>query len=85
MGVEYRSLSSSLRSFLHYPFISSLLDPYILINTLFWNTLSLHSSLNVSNQILHLYTKTGKILVLSLLIFQLMDRKLEDKRFCTEC
>ena len=41
----YRSLSSSLCSFLHSPVTSSLLGPNILLNTLFWNTLSLRSSL----------------------------------------
>ena len=45
---EYRSLSSSLCNFLHSPITSSLLGPNTL-NTLFSNTLSLHSSLNVSD------------------------------------
>jgi len=40
LGEEYRSLSSSLCSFLHSPFISCLLGPNILLNTLFSNTLS---------------------------------------------
>ena len=35
LGEEYRSLSSSLGSFLHSPVTSSLLDPNILHNTLF--------------------------------------------------
>ena len=52
-GEEYRSLSSSLCSFLHSPITSSLLGPNILLNTLFSNTLSLRSSLNVSNQVSH--------------------------------
>ena len=43
----YRSLSSSLCSFLHCPVTSSLLDPNILLITLFSNTLSLRSSLDV--------------------------------------
>jgi hypothetical protein len=47
-GEGYRSLSSSLCSFLHYPVISSLLGPNILLSALFSNTLSLRSSLNVS-------------------------------------
>ena len=38
-GEQYRSLSSSLCSFLHSPFTSYLLDPNILLNTLFSNTL----------------------------------------------
>jgi len=54
-GVEYRSLSSSLRSLLHSPVISSLLGLHIFLNTLFSNTLSLCSSLNVSTQI-HAHT-----------------------------
>ena len=48
LGKKYRSLSSSLCSFLHSPVTSSLLDPNTLLNTLFSNTLSLRSSLNVS-------------------------------------
>ena len=46
---EYRSLSSSLCSFLHSLVTSSLLGPNILLNTLFSNTLSLRSSLNASD------------------------------------
>ena len=49
IGWEYRSLTSSLRSILHSLVTSSLLGPNILLNTLFPNTLSLRSSLNVSD------------------------------------
>jgi hypothetical protein len=38
MGEEYRLLSSSLCSFLHFPITSSLLRPNILLSTLFSNT-----------------------------------------------
>ena len=41
LGVEYRSLSSSLRNFLHSPVTPFLLGPNVLLNTLFSNTLSL--------------------------------------------
>jgi len=41
LGEQYRSLSSSLCSFLHSPVTSSLLGPNILLSTLFSNTLSL--------------------------------------------
>ena len=50
LNEHYRSLSSSLCSFLHSPVTSSLLGPNILLNTLFSNTLSLCSSLNVNDQ-----------------------------------
>ena len=69
LGEEYRSLSSSLCSFLHSPFASSLLGPNIPLNTLFSNTLSLRSSLNVSDQVSHPYQTTGKITILYILIF----------------
>jgi len=46
---QYWSLSSSLCSFLHSPVASSLLGSNILLNTLFSDTLSLHSSLTVSD------------------------------------
>jgi hypothetical protein len=47
-GEEYRWLSSSLCSFLHSHNISSLLGLNIFLSTLFPNTPSLRSSLNVS-------------------------------------
>ena len=52
VGERYRSLSSSLCSFLHSLVTSSILGPNIL-NTLFSNTLSLCSSLKVSDQVSH--------------------------------
>jgi hypothetical protein len=73
LGEEYRSWSSSLCSFLHSPLTLSLLGTNILLNTL-----SLRSSLNVSDQVSHSYKTTGKILVLYTVIFQFLDSKLED-------
>ena len=64
LGEEYRSLSSSLCSLLHSPVTSSLLGPNILLNTMFSNTFSFLSSLNVSDQAPHPYKTTGKIIVL---------------------
>ena len=82
LGEEDRSLSSSLCSFLHSPVTSSLLGPNIPLKTIFSNTLSLRSSLNVSNQVSDPYKTTGKITVLFILIFKFLDSKL--KIFCTE-
>ena len=58
LGEEYRSLSSSLCNLLHSPVTSSLLGPNILLNTIFSNTLSFLSSLNVSAQVPHPYKTT---------------------------
>ena len=60
-GEQYRSLSSSLCSFLHSLVTPSFLGPNILLNTPFSNTLSLRSSLNVSDQVSHPYKKQGKL------------------------
>jgi len=84
LGEEYRSLSSSLCSFLYSFVTASLLGPNILLNTLFSNTLSLRFSLSVSDQVSHPYKTIGKIIVLYILIFKILDSRLEDKRFCTE-
>ena len=46
---EYKSFSSSSCNLLHSPVTSSLLGPNILLNTIFSNTLSFLSSLNVSD------------------------------------
>ena len=58
---EYRSLSSSLYNFSYSPLTLSLLGPNILLSTLFSYTLSLRSSLNMSNHVSHPYKITNKI------------------------
>ena len=47
-------------SFVHSPVTSSILAPNILLNALFSNTLSLHSSLNGIDQVSHPHKTTGK-------------------------
>jgi len=84
LGEEYKSFSSSLCSLLHSPVTSSLLDPNILLNTMFSNTLSFLSSCNVNDPVSHPYKTTGKIIVLNILSFKFLDSNQEDKRFCTE-
>jgi len=83
-GGKYRALSCSLRSLLHSPVTSSLLRPNIHNSILFSDTLILHSSLNVSDQLSHSYERTSKFTVLYILMFIFLDSKLEDKRFCNE-
>ena len=72
-------ISSSLCSLLHSPVTSSLLGPNILLNTIFSNTLSFLSSLNVSDQVSHPYKTTGKIIVLYILIFKFLGSNWEIK------
>ena len=76
LGEEYRSFSSSLCNLLHSPVTSSLLGTNILLNTIFSNTLSFLSSLNVSAQVSHPYKTTGKIIILYTLIFKFLDSNL---------
>src|SRR5215469_12623231 len=71
-----RSLSSSLYNFLHSPVTSSLLGPNTLLNTIFSNTLSLRSSLNISDKVSHPYRTTGKIIVLYVYLLKFLDSKL---------
>ena len=51
-------------SFLSSPITSSLLDSNFLLSAIFSNFVSLHSSLNVSDQVSHPYKITDKIIVL---------------------
>ena len=55
LGEEYKSFSSSLCNLLRSPVTSSLLGPNILLNTIFSNTLSFLSLLNISDQVSHPY------------------------------
>jgi len=80
MGKKNRSLSSSSCTFLHSLVTSSLLGPNTLLSTLFSNTLSLRSSLNVRDQVSHPYKTTGQIIVLYISIFKFLDSKLEEKK-----
>jgi hypothetical protein len=58
---EYKSRNSLLFTFLHAFVTSSLWNLVILLSTLFSNTLSLYSSLNVIDQDSHLYETRGQI------------------------
>jgi len=84
LGVQYRSLSFSLCSFLLSPVTSSLFDTYILLNTLFSNTLSLRFSPSKSDQVSQPYKTRGKIIILYILILKFLNSKQEEKRFCTD-
>ena len=68
-----------LCSLLYSPVTSPLLGSNILLSTLFSKTLSLLSSLNVSDQVSQPHKTTGMIIGLYILIFTLSDGKLEEK------
>ena len=83
LSEEYRSFSSSLCSLLHSPATVPLRPKYSPQHSIS-NTLSLRSSLNVSDQVPHPYNTRCKIIFLYFLIFKFFSSQLEDKRFCTE-
>ena len=61
LGEEYKSLSSSLCSFLHFSVTSSLLGSNILLSTLFSNTLNLRPCPIFSDEVSQPYKTTGRI------------------------
>ena len=76
-GEEYRSLTKLLlMQFLNSPVTSFFLGPNIFLNTLFSNTVSLRSSLTVSDQDPNPYKTMGKIMVLYIFIF--LDNQTKD-------
>jgi hypothetical protein len=83
-GKEYKLWSSSLCSFLHPPLTPSFFGPNILLSILFWNTLSLCSSLNVRKHVYTPYRTTVKIIILYILILTFLDSRGEDKSLWTE-
>ena len=74
---DYRTLSSSLCIFLHFPASTSLLGLNVFLYTLFWDTLSLRLSLNAGDAVSHPYVTTGKIIVLYIFIFICLVNKQE--------
>jgi hypothetical protein len=75
LGERYESCSYSLCSFLHPHITSSLFGPNIILSTLFSNTLSLCSSLNVRDHVSHPYRSTGRITVFYILTFTFFDSR----------
>jgi hypothetical protein len=69
LGERYKLWSSSLWRLYYFSF-ASLLSPNIFLRILFWNTLSLHSFLNVRDHVSQPYSTTGNIIVLYILIFK---------------
>ena len=65
---QYKSQSYSLCSLLQSPVTTSLLGPNISLSTLFSDTLSPSSSLNVPDQVSHPYITTGSIIVANIVI-----------------
>ena len=63
---------------------SPLLGPNIRLSILFSNTLSLDSSLNVRDHVSQLYSRTGNIIVLYILIFKSLESSREDQNVWTE-
>ena len=72
-GEEYKSLISSLYSFLRSLVTSSFLGQNVLLSTIFLKTFTLHFSLSVSDHVSNSYTTTGKVIDLYILMFKFLD------------
>ena len=84
IGLGLQIIKPLIMYFLHSLFTSSLLGPNILFNTLFSNTISLCSSINVSDQVSHPYPTIGETLVLYILISKFLYSNTEDERLSTK-
>jgi hypothetical protein len=70
--------------FFHSTVTPSLLGPNIPFSTLFSNIHNLRPSFNVSEQVSHPDKRTGKVIVLYILISIFFGREKEAKKFCAE-
>jgi len=71
-GEQYRSLSSSLCSFLHSPDTFSLLYRHMLVNTTISNTISLRFSRNTSDMVSYPHKTAGEVIFRYILIFKFL-------------
>jgi len=69
----YKVGGASQCSLLHSPVTFSLLGINTFLSTLFLNTLSLRSTLDVTDQVSYPYKKRDKTVVLCVLIFTILD------------
>jgi hypothetical protein len=79
----YLAKSTSYEA-LHYAVLSNLLSLYLFGPNIPLSTLSLCSSVNVTDRVSQPYRSTGKIIVWYILIFMFLDSRREDERFWTE-
>jgi hypothetical protein len=79
LGKMYELRCCSLYNFLEPHVTSSLLSPKILLSTLYSNTLSLCSFLNVRDRVSHPYRTISKITVFYIQIFMFLDSRQEEK------
>ena len=82
-GQQYISWSSSLRSFLHSRVTLSLLGPNILLTPYSQTPLAYITPSTWATKF-HTHTKNNKFIVLYILIFIFLERKVKDKGFCTD-
>jgi hypothetical protein len=81
---ECKSLSSPLCSLFCFPVICPSLAQIFSSAPYSQTPSAPHSSLSLSDQVSHPYKTIDKIIVLYFVICMFLDRRLEDRRFCTE-
>jgi hypothetical protein len=75
LGEVYKLKSSLLCTLLQPPATSFLFGPNILFSSLFSHTLNLCSALSLRDEVSHTYKRTGKIIVLCILIFKFLEKR----------
>jgi hypothetical protein len=76
---EVEIMKLLLCNFLHFSLTSSLLNPNIILSTLFCNYLKPVTSFSVDDQVPHPYKTIGKIIFLYMSVLMFSEHKLEQK------